>query len=328
MQTSVVDAVEGYYAALTLDALHQVGALERLASWTSPAGISAELGLDPALVEALTAFLAKTTQLLETNEHGEVRLAGADFDRRRLCHMLDQYVGAYGPVLVGLNQALRGDKTHVVAVDLVRHAAAFAARPEAALTEAGRLVQQLGATRIVELGCGGAHDLCALGAANPDFTAIGIDANREVLRQAAARVAALGLDQRIELLNGDAPAALSGIAADAVQVVLASSFLNGFWSSPGDIERVLRKLTEYLPRRLLVVSDYYPQLLKTDGAHEARTLIHDLAQVASGQGLPPSSLEGWATVYVNTGGVLMHAFEASGDGIDRFVHLVRLGDNA
>ncbi len=330
MTRGIVEAIEGHYSALALDALHQLGALNRLKAWRSHVELAADCGVDNAMLGPVLDFVVATTTLLESDGMGRIRLTSGETEHARIAHMLDQYVGGYGPALAGLATLLRERRWGEALVDPDRHAAAFAGDNDGGnpISETARIIIHLGTTGVVELGCGGAQTLCDIAGALPELTAVGIDSNPAVVAQARRLVQSRGFADRIRIVHGDALDALTGISLDGVQVVLASSFLNAFWREPGDASARLRRLSGLLPGRLLVVSDYYSHLGAGAGVDRGspRTLIHDLVQAVSGQGVPPSSVDAWAGAYSGADAELLHVFEATGDGIDRFVHLVRLPD--
>ena len=54
------------------------------------------------------------------------------------------------------------------------------------------------------------------------------------------------------------------------------------------------------------------------------TLLQDMAQSISGQGIPPADVAQWAAVYEAAGCGLLHVYEGDSSGIAWFVHVVRL----
>jgi SAM-dependent methyltransferase len=325
-RSDVVSMIAAHYAALITDALHQTGVLKALRVPSAPAELAMHCGLAEDLLAPLLAFVALTTTLVERRPDGRFALTGEDRDLAFSGHMLDQYVGGYGPPLAALGTLLREGRTAASLVDLGRHAAAFAGCDAGPLSEAAKLVLDLGATGVIELGCGGGQTLCALAAADPALTALGIDANPALVASATARAGALGLSKRVQIKLGDALEVLDSMPIDGVQVILAASMLNALWNEAGRVAAFVRKLGSLLPGRLLVVSDYYSHLAGDSEHGTARTLLHDIAQLVSGQGLPPPSIDGWKAAYTEANASFLHAFEASADGIDRFIHLVKLPD--
>ena len=317
-----MEIVAAFEAALVLDALHQTGVLEALRTPATAAELARRCGVDLGVLEPVLGYAARACTLVERGTDG--RFALGDDAAGLAAHMLDQYVGGYGRALAALPALLRGAGAGRTAVDLARHAAAFAAdRPDGGMSEAARMVLGLGVTGVVELGCGGGQTLCALASASPDLRALGIEANPEAAAVAAGRVRTRGLSGRVRVELGEALAVLGRGVPEGVQAVLAASVLNAMWREADGAAAFVAGLGRLLPGRLLVVSDYYSHIGQADGG-TARTLLHDVVQVASGQGLPPPDREGWAAAYAAAGACLLQVLEAADDGIDRFVHLVRL----
>ncbi|CAN5263205.1 class I SAM-dependent methyltransferase [soil metagenome] len=323
----VVEAIEAHYLTLILDAFHQAGVLRTLAEGSADAPeLAGRLGFDPNQIEPLLAFVALRCDLL-TRDNGKYQLSGGRGSVMFAEHLLDQYVGGYGPPLAKLASLLRDARSGAALVDRRRHADAFAGQSDGARSsEVLQLVLDFGATNILDLGCGGGQLLCDAAAANQDLRGFGIDSNPEAVAAARTHAQQLALDARIEIACGDALEVLAErTRADAhIQLVIASSVLNAYWSAPGSAAAFIRDLASLLPGRILIVSDYYSHLARDTQAIEARTLIHDVAQVVSGQGLPPPSFEGWRQVYDDAEAELLHRFEATGNGVDRFIHVLQL----
>lgn len=323
-RTDIVDVVARFEAALVLNALHRTGVLAALRTPATVTELACQCEVSASLLEPLLAFAAASCELVERRDDGTFALVAEGRGLRFAAHMLDQYIGGYGPALAHLPSLLRDGRTGEGLVDMVRHAAAFdIAEPAEALTEAAKIILDLGATGVIELGCGAGQTLCALATANPMLSADGIDANPEAVALASARIRARGLCDRVHVRSGDALDVLGRIPREGVQVILAESMLNALWGEAGGVAMFVAGLARLLPGRLLVVSDYYSHLGQPDRG-TARTLLHDLIQVVSGQGLAPPTCDGWASAYSAAGADLLQVLEASGDGIDRFIHLVRL----
>lgn len=321
---SIVDTIEAHYLVLVIDTLHRLGVFEQLSEPGDAATTADTLGLDAGLLTMLLDWVCERTDLLARRADG--RFVRANDRPAFLEHMLDQYVGGYGAAVGQLDRLLKGEPA--AEADRQRHARAFSdqSAETGADDELTGLVLAFGVTHIVELGCGGGQRLCALAKVNPDLSAVGIDANPFVADAARGRITSHGLDDRISILTGDALDQLEGYGSrKACQMVIASSLLNEYWSEPGELTRFLVRLRTLLPGRILLVSDYYSRLGARDATgRPARTLIHDLAQVVSGQGLPPPDVHRWVAAYRDAGSEMLQGIEATGDGIERFIHIVKL----
>ncbi|MEN2787548.1 class I SAM-dependent methyltransferase [Sphingomonas qilianensis] len=325
--------LEHHYVTLILDALHQAGVLAALEVPLHPSEVARRCGLDEALLAPLLTLACARSDLLDVLHDGRVVRTGGDAALDMTRHLLDQYVGGFGPTLGSLAVMLKGDGGRP-AFDEQRHAAAFLGNDpfDSPLQEVARLILALGATGVVELGCGGAQTLCQLAARSPGLRGLGIDANPWMIGQAQRTVDRLGFRSRVELVCGDAIAVVRArgpAAMSNVQVVLASSFLNAFWRRASDLPDLIRALGALAPGRILIVSDYYGGLGQSEiDALAPRTLVHDIAQLASGQGVPGSSRILWSDAYAAGGATLLECHEACFDGIDRFIHVVELGESA
>ena len=86
-----------------------------------------------------------------------------------------------------------------------------------------------------------------------------------------------------------------------VDAVVAANVLNEFFANPSgaDVVEVLAQLRQFIPGALLIVSDYYGRLGTplSSCARWHSTMTHDLVQVLSGQGVPPSDHAAWADIY-------------------------------
>jgi hypothetical protein len=84
----------------------------------------------------------------------------------------------------------------------------------------------------------------------------------------------------------------------------------------------LRGLRKALPGRPLLIDEYYGRLGKQKGRAHRETLLHDYAQLISGQGVPPASAAEWRTIYKRAGCRLVHIIEDK--TTTRFIHLLQL----
>ena len=87
-----------------------------------------------------------------------------------------------------------------------------------------------------------------------------------------------------------------------------------------------RYLQSILPGRIFFIADYYGKL--GHGETQVQASLHtcnqDLVQILSGQGIPPPDLRGWASIYESAECRPRHAYEADGDGLQWFLHVVEL----
>ena len=187
---------------------------------------------------------------------------------------------------------------------------------------------------VLEVGCGSGSLLIKLAEKAADLRAIGIDQNPAMIDQ-AKRAASPAVAARISWYHGDLLPVIADLDAsvrDGVDVIVALSVANEYFAKQ-DIAAFLGGLSAAFPRRLLILGDYYgclggspkERIGHSSSASEVRrAILHDVAQVVSGQGVPPRSLEEWKTHYAQAGCTLIDEAEATSAGVRRFRHLVQL----
>ena len=74
--------------------------------------------------------------------------------------------------------------------------------------------------------------------------------------------------------------------------------------------------------RPLLIADYYGRLGNDDVGTDQDLLLHDYAQLISGQGVPPHDVSEWKAIYAEAGCRLVHVTEDISSS--RFIHIVLL----
>jgi SAM-dependent methyltransferase len=192
------------------------------------------------------------------------------------------------------------------------------------------LVLGKGIQSLVDLGCGPAALLRDLCRREPRFCGWGVDRSRMMCRRATDLIAAAGLSDRLRIINADVRQLKHHFEPgdrERVDAIHGSSLFNEFVHSGGaGVVTLLNELQELFPGRLLFNVDYYGKL--TAPTEVPSRLLHsvvmDVCQVLSAQGVPPGTREGWAILYQRAGCTLLEVHEAEADGIDAFVHVLRL----
>jgi SAM-dependent methyltransferase len=325
-----LDVVEGFYTGHAVWALHRLGALSRLGAGAEPSELAGQLGCDPTLLVALFEYVHQTTDLLD--RHGDhYRVAAPYREYNAAGFHLDKFIGAYGPAIAGVLDLLHGSGRGPALRDGDALARAFARRVAHRPSLTLRLLHTWDVTSLLDVGCGVGTLLIELAESDPTFRGWGVDASRQMVDVATERVRLTGLDGRVLITQGDVrtlDAAVTGPMASAgVAAVYGRSLLNEFFADGGrGASEVLSTLRRLLPGRLLFVEDYYGRLthgVGSDTDHQ-HTALQDLAQVVSGQGVPPPDLAGWARIYAAAGCELLKAYEGDNDGIRWFVHVLVL----
>lgn len=329
---TAVDALEGFYVTLVLDFLHRTGVLEALAAGAEPSAIARERDFEPATLTLLLEYVALRSEVIGAGEKAGRFTVAPEYRGTALAHLMDQYVGGFGPCLRDLSAVLSRARGGAELVDLERHAQAFS-RSDGWLNapEIVKLADELDIGVLLDVGCGGGQLLTTIAERRPGFRGIGIDANPSIVAQARRAAAERGLAERVEIVCGDvldAGRLLSEPVRAKVDALAAVSVANAYAAGhPGrTIDDFLRALQALFPNRILLLADYYGRLgaVRDEPEKFGRTLVHDLAQVVSGQGVPPADADTWRAIYARTACTLIAVYEGESDGIRRFLHVVQL----
>jgi SAM-dependent methyltransferase len=329
MRMTLPQAVSGLYVSHIAEFLLRTDILDHLRRNLTVEEIARLNGYDVSTLRMLLEFVAVKCDLLERTSIGEFEIADTYADRARLNHLLSQYVGAYGPCLLSIEQIVANPSIGMALKNSKQHAAAFSGdEPDRRLVD---IVEDLAFDYVVDLGCGGGQLLNSLAKERPSIRGVGIDINAMAIETAKNSAHASQLSRRITYLMGDfrkVLAALSPEQLTRVDAVVASNVLNEFFANPSGAEvvEVLTQLRRFFPGALLIVSDYYGRLGTPLSARPRwhPTITHDLAQVLSGQGVPPSGPDEWADIYARASCLQVGRIEGETDGIAWFVHLVRM----
>jgi SAM-dependent methyltransferase len=323
------EILAGYYAAKMLDWLRSTGALAELASGKPVEEVARSRSLQANRLGHVLNFLKHVTAIVERDlDENCVLPEGLSIES--LSHALDLYLGGFGPCVDNLPDIMAGRRDGAAFVNWSRHAAAFSAPTLDPILP--RMLSNLGITRLLDVGCGSAQLLQYLSERDEKFRGVGIDSNIEVLDAARARLLSTGMNgDRIQLVACgvfDIADKIDKAILRDVDVVCLRSVANAFFCD--DTNRHMLKLLSFLRSsfegRLLVLADYYSKLShdSVDARAYVRTLLHDIAQVLSSQGIPPASLQGWQAIYEEAGATLFKELHYSGGGVDHFIHLVQL----
>src|SRR5262249_40863313 len=143
-------------------------------------------------------------------------------------------------------------------------------------------------------------------------------------RIARARVRDAELASRIRIIHGDVRrlrASLPMRLRDRITGVTACQVANEMFRSGGSAAVAwLRAIRRVLPGRWVLVNDYYGRLGAGSRRADRHTLLHDYAQIISGQGTPPPTLRGWQATYRQAGYRLVHVIEDR--ATTQFIHVI------
>jgi SAM-dependent methyltransferase len=327
-QRTLQEVVEGFYTGHAVLALQRLGALDRLRSGADLADLARELDCEERVLAAVVEYVSHTTDLL-TRQNGRYVMAPS-YPAGRVAFQLEKFLGAYGPCIERMTEVVRDPALGPVLRDGAALARAFRAVDIARPSPARKVLEAWKVTSLLDLGCGTAALLVELAEAIPGFRGWGIDASPEMVEAAGRNIQRSGVEHRVEVHQSDVRAIADGVAPsirDGVEALYGRSILNEFFADDGEsATAVLRDLRRSFPERLFFVEDYYGCLTRNVETVEDRnhTLLQDLAQVMSGQGVPPADLGDWQRVYESGGCSLLKAYEGTNDGISWFIHVVQL----
>lgn len=325
-KSNLVEIISGYYQAILLQAICERDMVDALYGAVVPESLAKQKGLKPEVVIALLEFLFQTTDMIDRSEQGEYSLSSQYRAGERLRFFERKFIGAYGGSVQAM---LKGAAQARTSVDELALALAFNAvsAPSGVIVD---VIEKWGAPTLLDLGCGVGSLLVEMARRDSRFFGYGVDCNAEMCRVATKRAADAHCDDRLRFYVGDVrdmEPYLPEHERSSVRAVYGSSILNEFFANDGE-EAIgfLRKLRALFPGRLLFVVDYYGKLLRISDVDRRfqHTLLQDLVQVATGQGVPPVDLEAWGEVYTAASCRLVHAYQAETDGIEWFVHVVQL----
>ena len=219
-------AAEGYYVGALLQTLHLHGVLRQLEEPHTVAAIADSTDIDASILGPILAFLSSSGDCVTYDARQlTYRTNPAYFESTMATHILDQYIGAYGPCLTAL-EATKGQSL----VDRDRHAAAFE-NASGAPNDLLQLILGLTPDCVLDLGCGNAGLLKSLIAADNQIHAIGIDASAAMLAL-AQQDSTLKETSNLKLICGDVldtVEALPDKTRDQVDVIIAQSLANEFF---------------------------------------------------------------------------------------------------
>lgn len=324
-----IGVAEGFYVSHVVYHLHRRGMLECLRHATTAALLAAEHGYDADRLEAVLEYVRQRSDILVRSGSDAYVLNSSYAAYHQLGFHLDKLIGAYGPLAADLDECLRPGPAGRRLVDEGALADAFGSLGGAGVAAQADVIRDWKVGSLLDLGCGPGTLLVELASREPGFHGCGVDQSAAMCRLAAERVRGAGLSGAVRILNADVRD-LDSYADEAtarpLDALHCRSLLNEFFGEPGEAARVLEALGTRFGGRLLFVTDYYGKLGSAEHVDDtyAHTLVHDLAQVLSGQGVPPPTLAEWGAVYGEAGAEFVHAYEGSAAGIAWFIHVVRL----
>jgi SAM-dependent methyltransferase len=279
--------------------------------------------LNPQGLAQLLDYLVRSTDLL-VKKGGRYQLQATPALLATISFQLEKFRGAYGPAVMACMDSLRDERLARGRVDRAALASAFAAVANSVNQEALQAIDAARVECLLDLGCGAASLLRELALREDRFTGIGIDASAHMCRVARKLLREAGIEKRIAIVHGDAPAALSRIGMrkrERVEALYGASFLNEFFArgESGAI-RALQRLRRLFPGRRAWFVDYY------GGRSSPVNMLQDVAQVVSGQGVPPKTRAAWSRIYRAAGCSVVSLRDYRSGPTEWFLHQVTLGE--
>lgn len=318
---SVFDLVEAYQLSRAVAVLNDLKVFESTKPFSAKQ-VAARHGLDATLLAGVLEYIALRTDLLR-------RTANEKFvaTRNNSRFLIDLYTGAYGGTADQLAQILRDPAIAPASVDRVRYARAFESVDGAAQGILPDVISALDFNYMVDIGCGNGDLLLELARRNGAFVGWGIDSNPAMLKVARARLRESHIGKRVRFLAADGTNLYKEIPASLrsqIRSISCCNFANEMFGQ-GERQAInwFRELRKFFPGRPLLNCDYYGRLGRTKNRKLQReTLLHDYAQLISGQGVPPATMAQWRTIYSKAGCRLVHVIEDT--STTRFIHIVGL----
>ena len=317
---STLDLAEGFHLACALLAIDRSGILASLNRFVDAGTLADKHEVDRGMLEAALQLLAARTNLV-VRKGRKYRTTGKHDVYERF--VLRQYLGAYGATAVALHRSLRAPSLAPNLIDRREHSKAFGEAAALSSSMLADLIVQLALNHVLDLGCGTGIMLFDLFTRVPGFIGWGVDINPSMC--AAARKHTAGA-RHISIFRGDCRDLERAIPAPLVaqvRTITASNLANEFFAN-GTTTAVawLSDLKARFPGRTLLIADYYGSLGTRREPWSQHLALHDFVQVISGQGVPPTNLNGWKKIYRAARCILIHAFEDRNATL--FVHILKL----
>jgi SAM-dependent methyltransferase len=308
---------------LKVSTLHNLKILASLEQPSTAEALASKRGLDPKLLRGVLEYVAARTDLVYKTGKRFVKTQRYSSQSRFL---LDLYAGAYRCNAARLEKLMRKPSLAASVVNRMRHARAFEEVGGLALSWIAQLIRKLQLSYVLDIGCGPATLLLQLAGEDPKFVGWGLEKNPAMCKTARARILAARVGTRIKLLEGDSTHLRAVLPMDAcsnIQTVTACQVANEmFGAGSSRVVSWLRGIRRMLPGRTLLLSDYYGRLGSKIRGNHRETLLHDYAQLISGQGVPPANIAEWCAIYTAAGCRLVHVIEDR--RTTRFMHVVIL----
>jgi SAM-dependent methyltransferase len=311
---NVFDLVEAYQLSRAVAVLNDLSVFQSQTPFSAKQ-LAAKHGLDAMLLAGVLEYVALRTDLLRRTVRQEFVVT-----RKNSRFLIDLYTGAYGSTAEQLAEILRDPAIAPASVDRVRYARAFESLDSAALGILPDVISALEFNYTLDIGCGNGDLLAELARRNPSFVGWGIDSNPAMHKLARAGKGVRFLKADGTRLREEIPESVRS----QIRSITCCNFANEMFAE-GERQAIkwFRELHKLFPGRPLLNCDYYGRLGRTKNRKQQReTLLHDYAQLISGQGIPPATMAEWRSIYSKAGCRLVHVIQDS--STTRFIHIIAL----
>src|SRR5215470_13195424 len=206
-ETDVWTLAKGYYTTKALLAMWRLGLFDRAErdGELDVAAIAADWGVDEELVRPLFNYLVIRGFLVRTDA-GVFRLTQRGHDAYPYRGYLSTMVGAYEPVFSRLEAIVTGAVTYGKDLtrsheEMVRGLTALEDKMMGTVTDA---VIQVGAHKVLDLGCGSARMISRMCELDAAIHTVGVDRDPNSCAVARETVQQRGLADRMQIVQGDA----------------------------------------------------------------------------------------------------------------------------
>jgi SAM-dependent methyltransferase len=323
------EIVKGFYSGCIVYYLHQQDLLQEFRTINNIFVVAKKFGLDPDVLYALIEFTSQTTDIIIKVNNENFVLNSSYQSYLEFGFHLDKFIGAYGDLFNKLEIILQSPTIAGSFVDKHALAQAFHAVSfeESFIVN---LFQEWGVDSLLDLGCGSGSLLFELCKQNSNFCGWGIDKNQESILLAMDRLSDSLFQKRLMITKGDVrniDTLITSSSRIEIKYLFGRSIMNEFFAN-GTEEAIkfLKYLKNLFPDRLFIIIDYYGQLLKREenSLDITHTILQDIAQVVSGQGVPPSNLGEWLEIYLSAECKVVHVYEQQNLSMKTFIHVVKL----
>lgn len=324
------DAIDGYYLCSVLKGLQSSGIFEHLSTPITACELAAVCGVSESILSGLLEFLCEFSDIVRRKSRGRFVLSPEYRAYRCLGFGIDKQVLAADAELKGVDRVLSGQTLtrNEQRGDLL--ASAFETIEGETAIPASGLLSQMEAKYVVDLGCGVGKLLRDMALNDGEFLGVGVDNSVRMVQTSRRRNMEVGISRRVRVLKCDVRRLATRLGPSErknVDVVHGKDIFNEFSNADGqELIELLRQLRKLFPGRSLLLSDYYGKLGQTEGidGRFSITLLHDVFQLLSGQGVPPPNLEAWCEIYAKSGCDVEECYSGVTTGVEWFVHKVRL----